>query len=204
MQQDTPTPSSPTVLRRLWQSLPGKILIVSIGLVTLCCGGTFAAALVDVGMREVGVWPTYTPTPTITATPNPPTATATTNPPTATATASPPTATSNPPTATATSNPPTATATPNPPTATTAPPTQPPAPTKAPTIAPVRNYVGTGVWRCPTDTTGAAYVGSAGQDKFHKLSCPSAGQIADHNRLCFESRDAAVAFNYIPCGRCRP
>jgi hypothetical protein len=28
--------------------------------------------------------------------------------------------------------------------------------------------------------------------------------IADHNRLCFGSRDAAVAYGYVPCGGCKP
>ncbi len=157
---------------------------------------------------------TSTPTATATPTPRPPTATP--RPPTATATAVTPSATTTP-AATATPRPPVATATPaatatpRPPTATAPPPTEAPPPTDAPlpteapapTAVPDRNYIGPGAWMCPDSTAGAAYIGSSTQ-KFHKPTCSSVKQIADHNRVCFESREAAVNAGFEPCGRCNP
>lgn len=179
----------------------------------LCCAGVGLYAVADVGMREIGILPTLTLTPsataepTMTATPTPtstPTKTPTPSPtatPTKTAT---PTLTSTP-APTATPRPtatPAATVTPRPAaTATTAPPTRVP-PTA--TIAPVRNYLANGVWWCPTNLEGAAYVGSDGSEVFHRLGCSSVATIATHNRICYISRDAAIAFGKRPCARCDP
>lgn len=146
--------------------------------------------------------PTDTPQPTATPRPtNTPQPTATprpTNTPEATATPRPtntpqPTATPRP---TDTPQPPTAA----PPTATSEPAAEPP----PPTAPPPRDYVAEGVWRCPSDISGAAYVGSAGSDKFHYPHCTHAQRIADHNRLCFANREAASAYGYVPCGGCKP
>jgi outer membrane biosynthesis protein TonB len=131
--------------------------------------------------------PTNTPMPTDTATPAPTDTPRPTNTPMPTDT-------------------PAATATPAPPTATPVPaspaPTQPPPATDTP--APDRDYLGSGVWWCPGATTGAAYVGSIQSDKFHYLTCRWAGEIHAENRICFESRAAAVNFGYQPCGVCKP
>lgn len=61
-----------------------------------------------------------------------------------------------------------------------------------------------GVWLCPEGTEGAAYVGSAASDKFHKLGCHQASRIGAAVRLCFASREAAVGYGYEPCGTCNP
>jgi len=61
-----------------------------------------------------------------------------------------------------------------------------------------------GVWLCPGGTEGAAYVGSAASDKFHRLGCYQASRIGAEVRLCFASREAAVGYGYEPCGTCNP
>jgi hypothetical protein len=61
-----------------------------------------------------------------------------------------------------------------------------------------------GVWKCPSDTTGAAYIGSSKSDRFHTLTCRSAQKIKDQNRICFAGREAAMAYGYVPCGLCKP
>lgn len=88
----------------------------------------------------------------------------------------------------------------------TAPPPQPteaPQPT-APSAPPAGDYLAAGVWRCPTSTEGAAYVGSAQSDKFHYTSCRHAEKIDPGNRICFANREAAVNYGYAPCGVCKP
>ena len=60
------------------------------------------------------------------------------------------------------------------------------------------------MWRCPGDTGGAAYVGSLQSDKFHYQSCRWAKEIANDNRVCFASREAAVGFGYVACKVCKP
>ncbi|MFW6116302.1 MAG: MBL fold metallo-hydrolase [bacterium] len=95
---------------------------------------------------------------------------------------------------------PAATATPIP--ADTPVPTDAPAPTA--TTEPDRNYIGDGVWNCPTSMDGAAYTGSRKSDKFHYLGCHYVDRIYAENRICFASRSAAVNYGYVPCGVCKP
>jgi len=207
-----------------------NVLVLLLALLLLCCGFQITVTAVGNGLRSAGLLPTLTPTAahTPTATPLPtrtpvptatrrptntprpthtPTVTATiTRVPTSTPTAAPTVDA----TATSTFTPrPAATATPRPTLAATATPrpTLPPtaAPTSIPpTPAPERPYIAPGVWRCPTDMTGAAYVGSIESDKFHKLDCRHVSTINAENRICFESRDAAIAYNRTPCGTCKP
>jgi len=111
------------------------------------------------------------------------------------------------------------TSTPTPAPTSTLPPTDTPSPTNTPLptntpIAPTdtppagpppgSEILADGVWRCPSSTAGAAYVGSAQSDKFHYLSCRWAGKIKDENRICFASKSAAVAYGYVACGVCKP
>lgn len=49
---------------------------------------------------------------------------------------------------------------------------------------------------------GTCYIGNKNSGKFHKLTC--SGLPAEWNRVYFETRDAAVADGYVPCGRCNP
>jgi len=61
-----------------------------------------------------------------------------------------------------------------------------------------------GVWKCPLELTGAAFVGSIESDKYHYPSCRFVSKIKSENRICFASKDAAKAFGYVPCGSCKP
>ncbi len=47
-----------------------------------------------------------------------------------------------------------------------------------------------------------SYIGNLNSQVFHRESCT--GLPAEHNRVYFDSRDAAVAAGYSPCGRCDP
>lgn len=80
------------------------------------------------------------------------------------------------------------------------PPTQAPAPTSPPSSP---GYPA-GVWLCPENTEGAAYVGSITSDKFHYPNCRWAKKIQPGNRLCFTSREVAIGYGYVPCGACKP
>jgi hypothetical protein len=136
-----------------------------------------------------------TPTPASTSTPTP------TSPPTNTPN---PTNTPKPtytPEATATS-----TSVPTPvPTNTLAPANTPePTNTSQAEAPPGSEILADGVWRCPNNTDGAAYVGSDQSDKFHYISCRWAEKIKDENRICFASKSAAIAYRYVACGTCKP
>ena len=61
-----------------------------------------------------------------------------------------------------------------------------------------------GVWRCPQGADGASYVGSAKSDKFHLPHCQWAEKIKEENRICFASREAALAYGYVACKVCKP
>ncbi len=221
------------VLNETKLPIPGKgsrsigLLGVLIAGAMLCCAGVGLYAAADLGMYAIGIRPTFTPAPSATVEPTMTSTSTPTKTPTPSPTATPTktttlTSTSTPaptdtpqPTATpaatatpvATSTPqltatPAAAVTPQPvATATDAPPTQAP-PTATP--APVRNYLAEGVWWCPTSLEGAAYVGSIKSDVFHWPGCGSVATIATHNRICYISRDAAVAFGKRPCARCNP
>lgn len=207
-----------------------NVFVIILTLLTLCCGFQITVTAAGNGLRSVGILPTFTPTATHTPTATPlptrtpvptatrrptntprpthtPTAIATpTRVPTSTPTAAPTVAA----TATSTFTPrPAATATPRPTLAATATPRPTLPPTAVPTAIPPtpvpdRSYIAPGVWRCPTDMTGAAYVGSTNGNVFHILRCRHVSTINAENRICFESRDAAIAYNRTPCGTCKP
>ncbi len=61
-----------------------------------------------------------------------------------------------------------------------------------------------GVWLCPGGRAGAAFVGSRQSARFHALACWFGRQIRPQNQVCFSDADAALAFGYAPCSRCRP
>lgn len=46
------------------------------------------------------------------------------------------------------------------------------------------------------------YIGNINSKVFHREDC--SGLPAEHNRVLFDSRDAAVAEGFTPCGRCDP
>ena len=78
-----------------------------------------------------------------------------------------------------------------------------PAPHAAPP-APERDFLATGVWRCPDGLSGASYVGSVASDVFHSPGCISASRIATRTRVCYESREASIAYGKRPCEQCTP
>ena len=48
----------------------------------------------------------------------------------------------------------------------------------------------------------SGYIGNLNSHVFHRESC--SGLPAEKNQVCFDSREAAVAAGYTPCGRCDP
>ncbi len=170
------------------------ILLIPVLLLCGCFGALVAGATIDSSLRGAGILPTNTLTPsaTATATHTPTPAPPPTRTPTATATATPSPTAGPSPTPSATYTPaPTPTTKPS---ATPAPPT--------PTATP-RTYIAPGAWRCAESLTGARYVGSSTMT-FHDVNCRHVKDIAPHNRICFETREAAINAGYRPCGSCRP
>lgn len=55
----------------------------------------------------------------------------------------------------------------------------------------------------PVQTSGV-YVGSIESDKFHYPSCRFAEKILPENEIWFDTREAAYAAGYTPCGVCEP
>ena len=57
----------------------------------------------------------------------------------------------------------------------------------------------------PSDPTGTTYILNLATMKFHYPSCSSIKQISDENRYTYiGTRDALIAYDYDPCGRCKP
>jgi hypothetical protein len=77
----------------------------------------------------------------------------------------------------------------------TLPPSGPKGLTSAETLAP-------GVWKCPTELTGALFVGSLEGETYYFPDCYQADNIMAENRICFATSDAARAYGYGPCNRC--
>lgn len=197
-------------------------LLLVVFLCFLCMGCSLVYTWTDMQLRSIGILPTYTPTPsstpipthtpmptkTSTFTPSPTLTPSPTSPPTATNTPGPsptPTFTSSPTSTPTPTRPPTTTNTPSP-SPTPLPTNTPIPPTNTPRAGPPpgSEILADGVWRCPSSTDGAAYVGSAESDKFHYLGCRWAEKIKDENRICFASRNAAIDYGYVPCGVCNP
>lgn len=58
--------------------------------------------------------------------------------------------------------------------------------------------------RSATACEGAAYVGNGTSRVFHRPTCSSVEDMAEHNKVCFASRQDAVYAGYEPCERCNP
>ncbi|MBN1487007.1 MAG: hypothetical protein JW981_05145 [Anaerolineae bacterium] len=71
-------------------------------------------------------------------------------------------------------------------------------------VSPQRDFLAPGVWKCPVSLEDAACIGSDDRDKFHLAGCRWAENIKPENRICFASREAALAYDYKPCGTCKP
>ena len=54
------------------------------------------------------------------------------------------------------------------------------------------------------DPAEASYIGNKNTKKFHKPSCSSVKDMAEHNRIGLESRNDAISAGFSPCGRCKP
>ena len=88
------------------------------------------------------------------------------------------------------------TKTPVPPTPTIIPPTKTPVPpTAKPTLLPTATTAP--VPQCP-------YIGNRNSKVFHRATCSSVGQMKESNKVCFKTREDALAANYKPCGKCNP
>jgi len=48
------------------------------------------------------------------------------------------------------------------------------------------------------------YVGNKNSKKFHRADCSSVAAMSPANRVCFASREEAIAAGYEPCQRCNP
>jgi hypothetical protein len=72
------------------------------------------------------------------------------------------------------------------------------------TASPERDYLAAGVWWCPAGRSGAPFVGSVMSDAFHTPGCMSVSRIGTHTRICYESREVAIAYGKRPCEQCTP
>ena len=54
-----------------------------------------------------------------------------------------------------------------------------------------------------SDDSGS-YLGNSNSGKFHKTSCTWGQKTAEHNRVYFKSRNAAISQGYQPCKVCNP
>lgn len=48
------------------------------------------------------------------------------------------------------------------------------------------------------------YIGNSNSGKFHKSTCKWGQKTAEHNRVYFSSRNAAISQGYHPCKVCNP
>ena len=67
----------------------------------------------------------------------------------------------------------------------------------APTAGPVS-------WRCPADLSGAAVVGNSNSMKFHTPAHTISSGVSPDHRVCFRTREAAIAAGYVACKTCKP
>jgi len=78
------------------------------------------------------------------------------------------------------------------------------APTETPTITPSRTPRPTYTPR-PTNTpVPCPYIGNSNSKKFHHHWCNSVDDMKDSHKVCFQTREEAVAAGYEPCGNCKP
>jgi competence protein ComEC len=53
-------------------------------------------------------------------------------------------------------------------------------------------------------TEGCAYIGNRNTKVFHRPTCSSVKQMAEHNKVCLSSREEAIERGFRPCQRCNP
>lgn len=59
-----------------------------------------------------------------------------------------------------------------------------------------------GVWNCPDDLAGAAFVGNSEAHTYYFPDCTQAATIEAAVRICFATFDAARDYGYRPCNHC--
>lgn len=55
-----------------------------------------------------------------------------------------------------------------------------------------------------TSSDSGNYIGNSNSGKFHKITCKWGQKTAEHNRVYFSSRNAAISQGYQPCKVCNP
>lgn len=78
----------------------------------------------------------------------------------------------------------------------TASPTAKPSPTLKPTATPVPTK--------PPPSDSCLYIGNKNTKVFHYASCSSVKRMSEANKICFSTREQAIAQGYKPCKRCNP
>ncbi len=58
----------------------------------------------------------------------------------------------------------------------------------------------------PTEAAGdgCVYIANSNTGKFHYAWCSSVKQMNEEHKVCYATREGAVAAGYVPCGRCNP
>ena len=55
-----------------------------------------------------------------------------------------------------------------------------------------------------SSSNSGSYIGNSNSGKFHESTCKWGQKTAEHNRVYFDSRDAAISQGYQPCKVCNP
>jgi len=170
-----------------------RLLMVCVVAATIGCGS--GAAPVRSGLLDQGL-PGMVPSPPAAVVPLP----SPTDPPEPT---SPPAGTPSP---THTAEPTAAAPATEPPTATAVLATATPVPTDVPprtasTVAAPLEVVTTPT---PVEMKDCPYIGNQTSGVFHHAGCSSVRQMAEHNKVCLQSRDEAIQRGFRPCQRCHP
>jgi micrococcal nuclease len=61
-----------------------------------------------------------------------------------------------------------------------------------------------GIWSMPMTETEEYYIGNKSSFRFHRPDCRYASQMADGNKIIFETREEALDSCYSPCRYCKP
>jgi micrococcal nuclease len=61
-----------------------------------------------------------------------------------------------------------------------------------------------GIWSIPVPEEEDHYLGNKHSFRFHRPDCEYAGQMAEKNRVVFETRNRALDSCYSPCRTCKP
>jgi hypothetical protein len=73
-----------------------------------------------------------------------------------------------------------------------------------PTVAPAEAPAEAPAAIVPATGGDCAYIGNANSKKFHRPGCYYVDQMNAENKVCFSSREEAIAAGYVPCKKCNP